>query len=352
MRTSARRPASSAAVLLTAFAVPLAAQQGPPAPAPELQKLAPLLGNWHGTGTANLAAATPTKWSARGTYRWCLDGHFLQEDFELSFEGRPVPLVFRAWLGWDRENRRYVNALANSSGEVALHPMTLQPDGTMVMLMLQAENGVPYAERSLFKVEGDKLVHSIDLLLPQGASKSVVDGFFTRGGDGFDGAFDGAPFAQHADPMMMIGRLGRSAGTYDLAGEVLMAPGAPMLKIHGKDTVRTLWQGAVVHMHSDGGAEGTPGEYHSDLVWGFDSLRKSLRGVYVSNTGAVGVMDGEFADDGSFVATTAGRQQGKPMAQRMIMQFDAKGAIVRGSGHTLLGTAAPIESYRGTYTRQ
>ena len=86
--------------------------------------------------------------------------------------------------------------------------------------------------------------------------------------------------------------------------------------------------------------------------WGFDSLRKSLRGVYVSNTGAVGVMDGEFADDGSFVATAAGRQQGKPMAQRMIMQFDAKGAIVRGSGHTLLGTAAPIESYRGTYTKK
>jgi hypothetical protein len=234
----------SDAVLAIAFALPLAAQQGPPAPAPELQKLAPLLGNWHGTGTANLAA-TPTKWSARGTYRWGLDGHFLQEDFELSFEGRPAPLVFRAWLGWDRENKRFVNALANSAGEVALHEMTLLPDGTMVMLMLQHEGGTPYAERSLFKVDGDKLVHSIDLLLPQGASKSVVDGFFERGGDGFDGAFDLAPFAQKADPMIV--RLGRCAGSYDLAGEVLMAPGAPLLKIHGVDTVRTTatWSGAT-----------------------------------------------------------------------------------------------------------
>ena len=54
-------------LLLTLVVSPFAvAQEGPPGPAPELQRLAPALGNWAGSGTAHMGPS-PTEWRARGS---------------------------------------------------------------------------------------------------------------------------------------------------------------------------------------------------------------------------------------------------------------------------------------------
>ncbi len=326
------------------------AQGGPPGPAAELQKLAPLVGNWGGTGTATFGpGAPPTKWEARGTYRWCLDGNFLQEDFEIVFAGQSAPMLFRTYLGWDRENQRYVAATANNSGDVRLHEVTVLPDGTLMQLMMQSEHGQPNAERSLLKVVGDTMTHSIDLLLMSGPSLSVVDGTFHRGGKGFDGAMEGAAFAgAAADPA--IARLGRSAGIYQVHGEMIM-PGMPAMTIQGTDTARACWGGTVVHVHTDGSAEGMPGDYHGDVLWGHDAARHCLVGVFVSNMGEVSAMDGYWRGS-HLVCTSSGLMMGEPTVQRMVMDFDDQGATTKAVAHSIAGTAAPLQAFQATYKKQ
>ncbi|MEO6593866.1 MAG: DUF1579 family protein [Planctomycetota bacterium] len=328
------------------------AQEGPPSPAPELQKLAPLIGNWAGTGSATFGpGAPPTAWHARGTYRWCLDKHFVQEDFEITFEGLAAPLVFRAYFGWDRENQRYVNAAISNEGKAQLVEMKFLPDGTMVQVSLQSQEGMPYAERWRLKVEGDKLMHSIDLLMPEGPSMSIVDGHFKRVDAEYAGAFDTKVF-EGAVADESIKKLTRSAGVYATQGTMVMAPGQPSMKISGTDTFRSVFGGTVFHGHTVGTAEGMPGEYHGEVFWAHDPMRRCIVGIYVSNMGEVMSMDAWFTADGKLISTSAGLMQGQPTVQSMVMEFDAKGVPTSAVGHAIIGTAAPFENFRANYTKK
>lgn len=331
---------------------PVVAQEGPPGPAPELQKFAPLIGNWAGSGDATFGpGAPPTKWDAHGTYRWCLDGHWVQEDFAITFAGMPAPMVLRSYLGWDRENQRYVYATAGNMGQVRLNEIALMPDGTMAQVTLQNQEGMPYAERSLFKVDGDKLLHSVDLLMPEGPSMTIVDGHFTRTDKSFDGRWDEKPF-MGVTAAAPVQQLARCAGAYDLTGEFVMAPGAPAVRIKGTDTFRAVFGGTVLYGSTMGTAEGLPGEYHGEVFWGYDAPRKCLVAVYVSNMGEVMTMDAWFGKDGALLSTSHGTMQGEPMVQRMVMEMDADGRPLRTRSDSIVGSKPPFESFRATYTRK
>lgn len=327
------------------------AQQEPPGPAPELKRLEPLVGHWHGRGVMHEPEAK-TAWTARGTYAWCLDGHFLQEDFRIEFEGNDVPLVFRAYLGWDREQRRYVNAVVNNGGQVQLHPLHWLPDGTMLQTMLQNQEGVPYAERSRLKVDGDVMTHTIDLLLADGSSLQIIDGRFERTADGgFAGQFDASGW-MGAKPADAVARLSRSAGRYAVEGHVVMGAGEPPMKITGADTFTPVFGGMVLHGHTEGEAEGMPGKYVGEVFWGHDAVRGCLTSVYLSNMGEVFTMDAWWGADGKLLSTSAGTWMGQPSVQRMVMEFAADGAAARAFSHTILGAGAPFQSFDATYTKQ
>jgi hypothetical protein len=334
------------------------AQDAAPGPAPELKRFEPLIGNWTGTGKF-MEPGKVTPWRARGSYRWCLGGHFVQEDFTIAFEGNPAPLVFRAYLGWDSENRCYVNASVNNGGQAQLHEMQLLPDGTMVQLMLQhqkspneaTEEWLPYAERSLFKVDGDTLTHTIDLLVQNGASMTLVDGKFQRGGEAFDGAFDG-PTWMGAKTDESIQRLVRSAGEYDVKGQIWMEAGKPPIAMRGVDTFRSVYGGTVLHGHTRGTAEGVPGEYVGEAFWAADPRRKRLTCIYVGSFGEVMTMAGHWAADGKLVVTSSSVAQGQPYVQRLLLGFDAAGALIDASCHSIAGAGAPFESLRLTYSKK
>jgi len=342
--------------LLTLFASlvslsPLAlAQEAPPGPAPELQKFAPLIGNWHGTGKMSEPSGVETAWTARGTYRWCLDGHFVREDFMVAFEGMPAPMVMHGYLGWDRETKQYVQVRIDSGGRVQRSRLVVGNDGSIMNLGVQLQGGTLYAERALLTVKGDTLTHALDMLMAKGPSMQIVDGKFTRGGEAFDGAFDTAPFLATANEA--IRKLGRSAGAFDTAGAVTMAPGQAPMQIHGVDTFRAAFGGTVLHGHTEGAAEGMPGKYVGEVFWGFDEAMDCLLAVYVSNLGEVMTMEGRWSADGQLIATSNGVWMGQPMVQRMLMQFDASGAPVSAVSHSILGTGAPYESFRATYAKK
>lgn len=54
-------------------------------PAKELAKFEPLIGDWTGTGKMTEGNGVATNWTAETTYQWCLNKHFVQQDFELRF---------------------------------------------------------------------------------------------------------------------------------------------------------------------------------------------------------------------------------------------------------------------------
>lgn len=339
------RSSSFALLLVVASAV---AQDAPPGPAPELKRLTPLIGNWQGAGTATLApGAPPTKWTAKGTFRWCLDDHWVQEDFRVDFEGVPAPMVIHGYWGWDRDQARYVELIVTNAGEVKVEDVAILPDGSMLQVLKRSQGGMPYAERSLLAVQGDEMRHAIDLFLVEGASTSVIDAKFHRTDQVFDGAWDARTF-DDAQPAPAMRKLGKCAGEYALTGEFVMAPGAPPIRIEGTDTFRSVFGGTVMH----GTTVGTPGPYRGEVFWAWEPARKCLVAAFVSNMGELAQMDAWFTKDGKFLSTSHGTVRGEPMVQRMVMEMDADGRPKSVLSHMLLGDRPPFEAYRSTYRKK
>lgn len=328
-----------------------AGAQAPPKPAPELQKLAPYVGTWSGSGTMTEPGGKVTKWTGSGTCAWCLDGHFLQEDWQIAFEGMPAPKVMHTRLGWDRAHQRYVSAYVGNDGEVSLDEFQILPDGARLETMVKQQDGASYALRSRFRLVGDTLVHTVDLLMPEGNSTQIVDGTFTRGGKAFAGGFDCATWmgvVSHAS----IARLGKAAGTYASSGSVCAVPGQPPVPFRGTETFRRVFGDTVVYGRSEGAADGAAAQYVGEVFWGHDARRDGLVGVYVSNMGDVMQMEARWSADGKLVTTSAPRFGEQLAVQRMVMEFDAAAAPKQAVGHWIVGTNAPEECFRAAYTKK
>ncbi|MFM1871991.1 MAG: hypothetical protein RL398_1413 [Planctomycetota bacterium] len=344
-----------AAVLLPlALLAPLAAQDKPAPNKDTLAPFRPMLGTWTGQGTAMFnVEGEPSKWHGRATFSLCLDGKFVQEDIQLHFEGVPMPIHMRGYLGWDEAHARHAAIVVTSAGEVGLHKVKVLPDGTLLQVMNQEQDGVPYAERSLFKIHGDTMTHEIELLMAQGASVPMVRGAFTRQKadaqpcvvDGSGEPFLGMP------PQADIGRLGKVAGSYKTEGEVATAPGQPRMKIAADERFEAWFGGGVVTGLTKGTAVGMPGTYESRAYWAYDKKSESLRCVYVSSMGEIGEMEGWWVGK-QLVSVSAGRNAGQPMTQRFVLDFDEQGHAIAGRGHSMVGTADPAETFKATYKRQ
>lgn len=342
--------ASAVVVSLLVLSPVLSAQQGPPSPAPELKALQPLVGNWKGSGTTH-EPGSDSKWTADGSYQWVLGNFWLQEDVAITFEGNPEPLVFRAYVGWDAESKRYVNLSVNSVGELQFHEVEIQADGTMVQMMKQHQGGMTYCERSLLQVKGDKFTHRIDLLLPQGDSSKMIEGTFDRVDFTLDipmpkSTFMGRPVH---DAMQ---KLAKWAGVYEVQGEMVMMPGTPAMKVRGTDTYTRMFADSVLRAHTEGEAEGMPGKYEAETFFAWDEKRGCLVAGMVSNMGEVGVFEERWTPEGQLVGTIASLYQGQPMLSRSVLTLDGKGCPKGMVSHSMTGAAAPFMNFQATYTKK
>jgi hypothetical protein len=329
---------------------PLVAQEAPK-PAPELQKLAPLVGQWQGSGSFHESGKT-SKWQATGDYHWVLDGFWLQADFSITFDGIDTPMYRRMYLGWDAEQKHLVSVAVDNGGTAGVHELAVQADGSVVQMAAAHQNGVDYAERSIFKVDGDKLSQTVDLLPPFGAALQIVEGSFQRQKEAKAIAVPQVAFlgAAVAEPMR---RVGAWAGKYTVAGAMVPLPGMPETKIEGVDEYRPLFGGVLLHCHTDGQAEGMPGKYASEAFFAHDAKRDCLVGVFVSNMGEVGCQEARYTADGkALVSTMATLFDGQNMVQRAVFDLDAEGRPTAVAAHVLHGTAAPYVNFRATYRRQ
>lgn len=335
---------------LLALTAPAVAQDFDPSPAEELARFEPMIGNWSGTGSMEMPGVGKRTWKAHGSYRWCMNKHWVQEDFTVSMEGDPTPLMFRSYIGWDRENERYVAAVASNEGACQFSEVTMLPDGTMLQMLVHHADGAPYTERARTKVDGDKMSMQIDMMTLEGPSMQMIDGELARTDAAFEGDLDGKAW-MGAQPHADVTKLARMAGTYETAGEMVMMPGQPMMKISGTDVFRPIFGGTVVHGHTTGAAEGVPQTYESHGFWAWNAHNKCVDLVFVDNMGQCGAMQGWWMGD-KFVSTSAAVMMGQPTTQRFVVAVDGAGHVVSGVGHTTMGTMDPFLSFRGKYTRK
>lgn len=344
-----RRLTAAFSILLLSAAL---TAQAPAAPAPELKQLEPFVGNWRGAGEATFGPGAPTtKWKGHGTYRWALDGHWLQEDFVLEFEGLSTPLVKHGFLGWDGDGKRYVKAGATSSGDVSLHELVRLDDGTFVEMSLRHRDGMPIVTRSRMKAAADSLEHDIAMWMADGPLLPVTTATFQRCDDACTvdlatPAFAGT--APHAD----MRRFARSAGEYATAGTVTAAPGVAPFQIHGTETFRAAFGDTVFVGVSRGKPDGAPDSYEGHVLWGRDAARGCILGVYVGNHGEVTTMDARWLANGKLATTSQVTQDGRTRVERFVMEFGADGAPRSAVSHELVDDLPPSETFRITYTRK
>ncbi|MGE3171276.1 MAG: DUF1579 family protein [Planctomycetota bacterium] len=331
-------------VLTLAAGVQTVRAQDMPQPAPELQKLSVFVGDWEGSGTAVMAPGQPESgWTSQTTYRWALGKHFLQADTSIVFEGQPQPMVFREFMGWDRENRRYVNLAVNNMGEAGVHPVHFVGDDSLCGLMLWVRDGEPQAERALTKFTKDSMSMSITFLGVEGPAREGVTGTFRRVAKAQPTAIEAAHslWGNPAEMQKMV----RMCGTFDVAGSMVMAPGTPEFPITGRDTIRSLFDGAIVHIETHGQPD-----YESQGFYSWSAADQCYLMSYANSMGQVGSMKVWFADDNTLVGTSAGLDMGTPSAQRVVVTLDDQGRPKNVLCHGLIGTHAPMRTFEADYT--
>jgi hypothetical protein len=341
-----------ASVLLPALLVTSVSAQEPPdmSPAKELAKYEPWIGNWKGSGKMLEPTGDSTNWTSESTYQWVLNKHFVQEEFIIKFEGLDVPMTFRNYLGWDRENQRYVSASASNQGICRVNAVSFLPDGTMMQMIRHDLDGVPYMERAKAKAAGDSLSMQIDVLMSDGASTKMIDCKLTRSDKAFECDW-GEDAWMGVTPNDHMKKLRAIRGHYETKGEMVMVPGMPTMKITGTDRFMMIWDGNVMHGTTLGYVEGAPEAYESHAFWGWDGLRGCISAVFVDNMGQIGQMDVRWVED-KLVSISSALKMGQPATQHFVRTLSRKGQLKSAIGHTCMGAMKPFVSFKASYVKK
>lgn len=332
--------------VLSCLLLPLPAQEGPPSPPEQLQKLQRLVGSWRGSGTAAMQPGVTTNWTCEATYRWALGNFWLQCDTSIAFEGGETPMRFREYMGFDTEARHFVNVVVSNTGEVTLAPVAFVGDDKLVLAMARLQDGTPLAERSVTTIGKDAIDFTITFVAGDAPAVEGVQGKLQRVPQAAPTPLEKtAAFAPMAPEMARLGRMG---GDYAVQGQMVMVPGSPPVKIQGRDAARPLFGGSILQVVTKGTAEGMPGEYEATVFYGWDAAEQCYRGVMVSNMGEVGQTRARFVGDDKFVAVWAGMMMGQPTANHTLMQLQ-DGRPQSLVSHCISGDGKPYECMRASY---
>ncbi len=339
---------SLALMLVSLSTLVLASPQEMPKPAPELAKLKVFEGAWEGTGTAIMVPGMPeAKWTAQSTYAWVLDGFFLQADTSVAFEGMSDVMRFREFMGYDGENKRFVNLMVGNTGEVALTTLFFEGDDLLISMVPKTQEGRPLLERGLIKAGKDSMQMTMTFFGLDGPSRDGVKGTFKRVASAKPVPILEAKAIAPVSPEMH--KLGRLVGNYEVAGGMTMMPGAPEMKIKGIDECVALFGGGVIQVQTKGAAEGMPGAYESLGFYGWRPDANRYIMSYISNMGDVGTMDAWLPSDNKIVAAMASLRMGMPFTSRMVMTLDVDGKVKSAASHSCIGEHDPIKDFWATY---
>lgn len=324
------------------------AQEAPPQPAPQLEKLAPMLGTWEVSGTAReTPGAEAQPWTAVQTVRKVLGGHFIRDEMIISTGG--PQMAFLSHTGWDNENQRYAAYGASNAGLVNAGELFIIGPSTFVSSMVNIVEGQPVLERAVVKVDGDRYSFEVQ--------QAVGDGpFFTMvQGDGRRTAKEGKATAidatvSMAPPAPEMALFEKMAGTYAVKGTMIPAPGAPEMAITATETMDMILGGTVMLSHVIGEAEGSPEPYEAFGYLTWNARDKCYDQISVDNMGMGGKSQMRKLDAGTLVATIAAQMYGQPTVSRTILKLDGQGKVSSVAADAIGGAGEPQRIFSATYT--
>jgi hypothetical protein len=341
----------------TILAVPAFAQEpagmAMPTPAAQLDKLELMLGNWIGSGLVTMGAdAKPTPWTSESVVQRVLGGFFVEERMHVSFGEAMPPLVMHNFYGWDSDTEQFKVIGVNNTGAADHSTMHFSGANTLVGASVQIREGQPVLERWVTRYAGDTCELSVDQAIGSAPFFSHVKGKLTRA------PARGASFSlENATAMGPVApelaKLNPLVGKWTVKGTMIPAPGAPETSISGVETIKPVFGGLALAVHTTGDPiPGSPASYESISYYVWDAAHRAYDVVYVSNMGEAGTMEGRFAADGTLVWTSDQPYMGAANAQRMVQ-------TIKGAGNSrtlhivsdrLAGTGAAVRDFTAVYT--
>ena len=296
----------------------------------------------------------PMKWTSSGTFKWILDGHFLQEDVRVEFAGSGSPaMVFRNYYGWDRIQKKLVSYTVGSSGEMhAASHVTWLNDKTLLVLGSSIANGAPVINRTVltsangewgFKMQAasgadDFVTIVAGTIKPSGSPYAISDAELAAG------------VAPASDSMRKIQSI---CGSYSMKGKMEPVPGAPMMEISAKETIRSIFNGTILQMHVKG--DPTPGaggfQYEGIAYLKWNPTTECYDQFYLNNWGETSTSEMRWVDDRSLVSTQTGVQYGQPDASRVTLKLSEAGTIQTVSMDRMSANNAAVRAFWGEYKK-
>ncbi len=330
---------------------PAALAQEPPAPASQLQKFQPLIGNWEASGTMRATPdAEEIAWTARESYRWVLGGHFVRLDSVVNLGEGMRHFALISFMGWDNENGGYVEFRASGRGEVAARDVHFPNDDTMLTAWTTMMEGQPMVGRSVVRMGDSTYTFEVHAAIGDGP-------FFTyfRGSAKKTSAVEEAQAVDAtmvmAPPIPEMAMFEKMAGEYEVKGSMIPASGMPETPITGNEVIRLIVGGRLMESHITGdGAPGMP-PYELFRYTAWNPVDKCYDSISVDNMGMSGKAQLRALDDRTMVATAAAVMYGQPTVNRTLLTLDAQGRCSAVVVHAIAGAGEPQQTFSATYRK-
>jgi hypothetical protein len=329
--------------------------QDPTRPAAALQPLASLVGCWQGAGEFREPGQT-TRWQGDGRCQWELGGHWLQAEFVLRFDGMEVPLYQRLYFGHDPVRGGLVVVSLDSGGQLLLDDLRVQPDGALLQLGLRRQGTMDYAERIVRRLDATAMQLQVELLLPTGASMTVVAGRFAKVAALPAPELPLASFAGTAVPPS-VRALHTCLGRYAVEGLVLPAAaeagGGEPLAVQGTSTWRELFGGVLLHERRDAVLDGESSPWLAETWVGHDPRTGGLLAIELDNRGNLRQQQWRSTADGrAVIALAAGVGVDAARWERTVYQRDSNGRWRQRTSTVLRDEGPPVVVWHGAYARK
>jgi hypothetical protein len=325
--------------------------QEPAAPASQLQKFQPLIGNWELSGTMRATPDAPeTPWTARESNQWALGGHFVHQEVVIKFGGGMPDLAFTNFLGWDNENGGYVSFGAGNQGMVAKNDVHFSDDNTMLIARTAVVEGQLIVEREVVRIGDGTYTFEINTAMGDGPFFTQVQGSAKKASAAGEALLVNAAMSM-APPSPEMAMLEKMAGEYEFKGTMILAPGAPAMEITGNEEMRMIMGGTVMESHISG--EAAPGmppyEAYGYMAW--NPVDKCYDSISVDNMGMSGEVQLRALDDRTMVVTMAAVMNGQPTVNRTLLTLDAQGRCSAVVVHSIAGAGEPQQTFSATYRK-
>ena len=330
-----------------------AAQPPTTGPAKELKKLECFVGTWEGSGTATMAPGAPEgPWTSKSSYRWVLGGHFLREDTRVDLPGGMGHLGFINYMGWDRENKKYMSFMVGNDGMVQTSAPHWTSDSTIVQVNQTIEGGQLMTDRWITHIENGEYDFEGHRAIDDGEPFVFLAGAAKRISKEASSIDLGDEVAMMTDTSKMR-RFAGICGMYAVKGWMIPAPGQPKMDISGTDKAELILGGSILKWHTVGDPhpEVQGPDYEGVGYLGWDANAKRYRQFSLSNMGEAHVADCWWMDEG-LVMTGSSMQAGQPMLGRTLLQLDDGGVLARVTSDMISGATAPARVFEASYKKR